>query len=154
MTELTVICYIVKGDDVLFIVKNSGLNKDKWLGIGGHMEEGESPYESISREIFEETGIGSGSLADLKQRGFMTFVNTVYPDEHIHVFTAEYKGDISSMPLSCNEGDLRWVDKKDIYDLPIWEGDKEMFRCLFSGDGFFSLKVSYDKDDLIGIERY
>ena len=154
MPELTVICYIERADDVLFIVKNSGLNKDKWLGIGGHMEEHESPYESVIREIREETGIRKDLLSSLRQRGFLTFVNTMYPDEHIHVFTARFEGDPSSLPASCSEGRLQWVKKSDVFSLPVWEGDKEMFRCLFEKEGFFSLKVSYDGDDLIGIESY
>lgn len=154
MPELTVVCYIIKDDKVLFIVKNSGLNKDKWLGIGGHMQEGESPYETVLREITEETGLKASSIKELKQRGFLTFVNTKSSDEHIHVFTAHYSGYTASVPVSCNEGRLRWIKQKDILNLPLWEGDKEMFRLLFETEDFFSLKLSYDGDKLKDIVHY
>ena len=39
------------------VKKQNDLNKDKWIGIGGKFEEGESPEECIFREALEETGI-------------------------------------------------------------------------------------------------
>lgn len=36
--------------------KEKDINKGKWIGVGGHAEEGESPEDCLLREIKEETG--------------------------------------------------------------------------------------------------
>ena len=59
MTKLSTLCYIEKDDKYLMLhrtVKENDVNKDKWIGVGGHFEYGESPEECLLREVKEETG--------------------------------------------------------------------------------------------------
>ena len=153
MPDLTTLCYISKGDKVLFIHKNEGdsFNSGKYLGVGGHFEEGETPEECILREIFEETGIVLSELSGFKYRGIATFLSDKYENEYMHIFTAEYVGTRDVTPGSCPEGELLWVPLSDIYDLPLWEGDKLMFDCLYKEiSPFFSLKLQYKGSELAG----
>ncbi len=155
--ELTTLCYISRGDDILFIHKRSDSNPNagKYLGVGGHFEKGESPEECCRREILEETGIRSDELSCFKYRGLVTFVSDRYGVEYMHVFTAEYKGMRDVVPGNCDEGELMWIPSADIYGLPVWEGDKVMFDCLYKEEGerFFSLKLEYRGDTLAGCEK-
>ena len=60
MTKLSTLCYIEKDDKYLMLhrtVKENDVNKDKWIGVGGHFEYGESPEECLLREVKEETGM-------------------------------------------------------------------------------------------------
>ena len=149
---ITTECYIRRGDEILFIHKGGNdLNTGKFLGIGGHLEKGESPTEGIVREIEEETGIRSDELKNLKMRAVITFINSTYGDEYIHLFEAEYIGEKEPSLTKCDEGKLKWIPKKDVYSLPIWEGDKAMFDEMFKDDEFFTLKLVYDGDDLTGV---
>ena len=50
-------------------------------------------------------------------------------------------------PLPCDEGELVFVDKKDVLNLNLWEGDRIFFRLLEERRDFFSLKLAYDKAD-------
>ena len=71
---LTTLCYIEKGDSYLMlhrIKKESDVNKDKWIGVGGHFEEDESPEDCLLREVKEETGL---TLTSYKFRGIVTFI--------------------------------------------------------------------------------
>ena len=71
----TTLCYLLQGDEVLLlhrIKKKNDLNHDKWIGIGGKFEEGESPEECLLREAWEETGL---ILTDYDYRGIVTFVS-------------------------------------------------------------------------------
>lgn len=141
----TTLCYIENENDeylMLHCVKQ-GQNNDKWLGVGGKFEDKESPEDCMLRETLEETGL---TLLSYKYRGIVTFVSDKYETEYMHLFTADkWEGDINE----CDEGKLVWVNKKDVINLPIWQGDK-LFLDLISKDiPFFSLKLCYEGDTLV-----
>lgn len=148
MTRLSTLCYIEKDDQYLMLhrtVKENDINKDKWIGVGGHFEEGESPEECLLREVREETGY---TLTDWKYRGIVTFLYGEDVTEYMSLYTAEgFEGEA----VPCDEGELAWVEKKKVHKLDIWEGDKIFFRLLEEDHPFFSLKLTYDAD---GILRY
>jgi 8-oxo-dGTP diphosphatase len=145
----TTLCYIEKGGSYLMlhrVKKEKDLNKDKWLGVGGKFEFGESPEECARREATEETGL---TLQNLFYRGIVTFV---YGDitEYMHLFTStDFDGQIKE----CDEGNLEWVEKGKVYDLPIWQGDKIFFKLIEDKESpFFSLKLVYEGDELVHSE--
>ena len=157
MPELTTLCYIDRGDDILFIHKGEkdDPNCGKYLGVGGHIEAGESPEECCIREVYEESGIVATELSRFRYRGVVTFVSDKYGVEYMHVFTATYVGCREIVPGSCDEGELMWIPKSDIYGLPVWEGDKIMFDCLYREDTpeLFSLRLEYKGDKLVDVRR-
>ena len=141
---LSTLCYLEKDDSYLMLhrtKRKNDANKDKWIGIGGKFEAGESPDECLIREVHEETGV---KLNSYKFRGIITFTSDVWETEYMHLFTSnDFEGKISE----CNEGIPKWVKKSQIKDLPIWEGDKIFFNLLAKDSEFFSLKLSYDKNE-------
>lgn len=142
--KLTTLCYIEKEEKYLMlhrVVKKNDTNKDKWIGVGGRFEANESPQDCVLREVLEETGY---RLTSYKLRGIVTFVSGKYETEYMFLFTADgFEGE----PIECDEGVLEWVDKKSVYTLNIWEGDKIFFRLLEERNSFFSLKLVYNEND-------
>ena len=142
--ELTTLCYIEHDGKYLMlhrVKKDKDINKDKYIGVGGHFEYGESPDECLLREVKEETGL---TLTSYRARGIITFVYGQDVTEYMHLYTADgYTGDM----LDCDEGELVWIEKEKVYDLPIWEGDRVFFRLLEEDAGFFSVKLVYSEDD-------
>ena len=141
----TTLCYLLQGDQVLLlhrVKKENDLNHDKWIGIGGKFEEGESPEECLLREAWEETGL---TLTDYRYRGIVTFVSNEWEGEYMHLYTASgWTGALKE----CNEGVLEWVSREKMKELPQWEGDKIFLRLLEEEAPFFSLKLSYEGDRL------
>lgn len=121
------------------------MNADKWLGVGGHFNEGETPDECIVREVMEETNL---HLADYTQRGILLFENKDYK-EMIYLYTSNF---FSGKMENCKEGDLVWVNTSDIESLNIWEGDKVFLKMLRDTKEFFILKLTYDDNKFIGSE--
>ena len=141
MKNLSTLCYLQRDGAYLMLhrtVKKNDVNKDKWIGVGGHFEEGESPEECLLREVKEETGY---TLTSFRFRGLVTFLCGDGVTEYMSLFTADgFEGE----PIPCDEGVLEWVPREKIPELNIWEGDKIFFRLLAEEIPFFSLKLVYD----------
>ena len=145
----TTLCYITRGQDVLMlhrVKKKNDINRDKWIGVGGKFEGTESPDECLLREVYEETGL---TLTSWQCRGVVTFLQEQADGlfgEFMYLFTADgFTGTLKE----SDEGNLEWVKKTDVYDLPIWEGDKVFFRLLEEEIPTFSLKLRYEREQLV-----
>ncbi len=141
---LTTLCYIEKEDSYLMlhrISKKNDVNKEKWIGVGGHFEKDESPEDCLLREVKEETGL---ALTSYHFRGIVTFIlkdKGSELTEYMCLYTADdYEGTL----YDCNEGVLKWVNKNEIFNLNLWEGDRIFLRLLQENHPFFSLKLVYE----------
>ena len=116
--NLSTLCYIEKDDCYLMlhrVSKKNDINKDKWIGVGGHFQTNESPEDCLLREVKEETGL---TLTSFRFRGIVTFITDGLEEaEYMHLYTADgFEGEL----IDCDEGVLEWVPKKKIYDLNLW----------------------------------
>ncbi len=149
----TTLCYIEKDNCYLMlhrIKKEHDYNHDKWIGIGGKFENGESPEDCALREVFEETGLTIAPI-DLEYCGIETFVDVSKSDEpyteFMHVFCARnFTGELLT---DCPEGVLEWVPIAKLKELPHWQADEIFYDFLAQNHPFFSLKCVYKNNKLI-----
>ena len=144
--SLTTLCYLEQDGKWLMmhrIKKAHDVNRDKWIGVGGHAEAYESPEDCLLREVEEETGL---RLTSYRFRGLVTFVLLGEETQYMCLYTADrWEG---KMAETCREGVLEWVEKERVPSLNLWVGDLVFFRLLQQNYPFFSLKLTYDKDEL------
>lgn len=143
----TTLCYLERGEQYLMlhrVKKQNDASHDKWIGVGGKCEADESPDECMLREVCEETGL---TVTSWRYRGIVTFISDIWPCEYMHLFTAnQWTGD----EISCDEGDLQWIDKERLFDLTLWPGDRIFLHLIMNPEqDFFSLKLVYRGDDLV-----
>ena len=141
----TTLCYIEYNEKYLMlhrVKKKNDENHDKWIGVGGKFEAGESPEDCMRREIFEETGL---TVTDYRYRGIVTFVSDIYETEYMHLFTVT---DWTGEARECDEGELAWIKKQKLFDLTLWQGDRIFLKLLQEDVPFFSLKLTYQGDEL------
>ena len=141
----TTLCYIEKDGKYLMlhrVKKKNDENQGKYIGIGGHFLENESPFECIVREAKEETGL---ILKKPEYRGIVTFSSDIYETEQMHLFTCKnFEGEI----ITCNEGNLEWIDKGQLHKIPLWQGDMLFLTQLEKSGEFFNMKLVYKGEDL------
>ena len=148
----TTLCYIEENNSYLMLhrtKKEKDYNKDKWIGIGGKFENGESPEDCAVREVREETGLMI-EPSDLEYCGIVTFVDVSQPEaytEFMHVFRArKFSGELKT---DCPEGELEWVPLSKLKELPHWQADEIFYDFLEQNHPFFSLKCIYKNNVLI-----
>lgn len=146
MTKLATICYIDNGREFLLLHRNKkpkDVHAGKWIGVGGKMEQGESPEDCAKREILEETGL---QATDMRMVGVITFPEfTPGNDWYTYVFRVTgFEGQL----VDCSEGTLEWVPYEEVLDKPTWEGDRVFLSWILDQKPFFSAKFSYVDDAL------
>ena len=143
--KLTTLCYPERDGKVLLLhrtKKEHDANRDKWIGIGGKLEPGESPEDCLLREFREETGL---TLTAFHFRAVVSFISDEWDDEYMFLYTAsDWTGELKD----CEEGELAWIDKTELYSLTLWEGDRIFLRLLAEDAPFFSLKLVYRGETL------
>lgn len=143
--KMTTLCYIEQDGKYLMLYRNkkkNDINEGKWIGVGGHLEGTESPGECLLREVKEETGL---TLTSWRCHGVVTFLSDQYEGEYMYLFTADgFEGALKE----CNEGDLQWVSREFLNQLPKWEGDEIFLDLMWQDAPFFLLTLRYQGDTL------
>lgn len=146
----TTLCYIERDGAYLMlhrIKKKNDLNEGKWIGVGGHVEAGETPEECVRREVTEETGL---VLKEVSLRGVIDFISDRWDDEAMYLYTSS---SFEGVLRDCSEGVLRWIPKNEIFTLPLWEGDRIFLNYLLEDRDFFHLRLHYDREDNLKSSR-
>ena len=147
MIDETVLCYIKKDNQYLLLYRNkekNDFNKGKYLGVGGHLEKGETKEQALIREVKEETGL---TLLNYYYHAKLLFINDDY-QEIMHLYSADqFTGEL----IDCDEGQLVWINEEDVLKVPHWEGDQYFLKKMLSQNEYFEMTLFYKDDKLIKV---
>ena len=155
------ICFIRKSDKILLLNRNKKPNMGMWNGVGGKIEDNETPYEGIIRETLEETGI---DLPSVTYKGNVVFKSKDESrgSEGMYVFLADLPDGVHmDTPLSTAEGLLEWKeidwilnkDNRGVVSnlpkyLPIVLTEENKLEHIFTYDnGILFITTSFLTDD-------
>lgn len=139
------------GNDVLLMHRNLRIDDDhlgKYNGLGGKMDRDEDIWTCMKREIYEEAGI---EALQMHLRGTINWTGFGKNGEDwmgfIFLITS-----FSGIPHKGNhEGELEWIPVDQIFEYPMWEGDRHFLPLVFDEDprqfhGFMPYKDGSPQD--------
>ncbi|MCF7920090.1 MAG: 8-oxo-dGTP diphosphatase [Candidatus Cloacimonetes bacterium] len=143
--KLATLCYVKQDGKTLMLFRNKKENdthEGKWNGLGGKLEQGETPEDCVIREIREESGL---EVTEMELKGFITFPMFDGKDDwfvFLYVITG-FNGELIESP----EGELEWIADEKLLKLNLWAGDR-IFLPWLENEEIFSARFDYEKGEL------
>jgi len=144
-TICSVTCYLRNGDDYLFMHRAANRNHepDKFCGVGGKIESGETVLEAAARETKDETG-QLISPADFIFRG--TLIMEGYPERWVVTLLEATTSD-RTVVTDLREGALEWIPKDKVLENNLMDDIRIYFpQFIESSDQIFGYFL-FDKDN-------
>lgn len=142
------LCFLLRdtpaGQEVLLGTKKTGFGAGKVVGVGGHLEAGETAEEAICREVAEEISVGIGP-GDLVPAGTVEFVFPARPewDMHTTVFLARRW---SGEPVESEEIAPEWHPVGLLPRERMWADAEHWLPAMLAG-GRLAVRVVLNEDN-------
>lgn len=139
--------FLENGDGEVLMIKRDKQKKvlpGYYNGIGGKMEQFESPFEAIIREVEEEAP--GAKINDVQLTGVITIEDEL-GQWHVFVFRGHVEK-ASVTQFVSEDGRLEWVPKKDLIDLKLVPEMTCFIDHVWDDPAFFA-KARYQKGELL-----
>jgi 8-oxo-dGTP diphosphatase len=136
MMTRTCLCMIRRqsatGPELLLGLKKAGFGAGKWVGLGGHIEDGEKPGAAAVREVWEESGllVPADSLQHMASIEFRFPVRPSW-DQTAEVFvTSVYQGEAEE----SDEVAPRWFGEHELPLELMWDDARYWLPLVLAGE--------------------
>lgn len=126
----TTLCLLRKDDEILLAMKKRGFGEGKYNGVGGKLENNETPEEAMIREVKEEIGV---KVIKYDKVGLVEF-DEYYKEERknlvFHLYFAyDWLGDI----IETEEMRPEWFNLESIPYDNMFSDDKYWLPLVIDG---------------------
>jgi len=146
--KLTLIEIIDEKKRQILLIRNAeGISRGRWNGLGGKVEEGETPLQAVKREVFEESGL---KVKSFMYHGALTVFlgGAVSPSFILYVFSSrEYSGRLKA----DGHNDLRWFSLDALPSLSMWQDDCVWLPYVLSNRRWVSGNFEFGPDNLLRV---
>ncbi|MDQ0756845.1 8-oxo-dGTP diphosphatase [Arthrobacter sp. B3I4] len=150
------LCFMLRdtdsGTEVLLGLKRTGFGVGKIVGIGGHVEPGESDAEAVVREVWEEAGI-IVLEEDLAHAGVVEFIFPAKPEWNMscRLFTTRrWEGE----PAESREITPEWFDAEALPLERMWQDAEHWLPPALAGEAVDVVVVLNDDSETVASVRY
>lgn len=134
--------FLRREGQILLAMKKRGHGVDKWNGVGGKLDPGETREQAAVRECQEEVNV---TPRNIKLAGELHFFDLPDTEHYCHIYTAtEWEGE----PEETEEMRPQWFDIANIPYDNMWADDREWMPLLLQ-DKLFKGKIVINEDNTI-----
>lgn len=147
MQEISVtLLYLVKDNQILLAMKKRGFGADRFNGVGGKIEPGETIGQALIRETEEEIGVIPTKFHQVAEITFDEYFKDIPTNMHVHAFLAtEWTGE----PTESEEMRPEWFCKNNLPYDDMWPSDQYWLHLVLKGELIIADIKSDKSDNLI-----
>lgn len=140
----TTLLLLRKENKILLAMKKRGFGEGKYNGVGGKLDEGETPEEAMIREANEEIGI---IPTEYYKVGVMDFMECFKGNQENLIFHLYVATKWDNEPIETEEMKPEWFDVDKIPYNKMFEDDKYWIPYVLEGkkiNGFFEFDEKWN----------
>lgn len=123
--------FLIRDQQILIAMKKRGFGANKWNGVGGKLEAGETIEQALIRETEEEIGVTPTNYWPVAE---LDFIQDAETDDPWHMYVYAYLCDHwQGEPTESEEMAPRWFELDRIPYSKMWDDDEFWLPKVLAG---------------------
>lgn len=144
--KVLTLLFLRRNNQILLAMKKRGYGTDRWNGVGGKLESGETIEQGLIRECQEEIAVTPTKYHKVAEHNFTEYHEGEQKLMVVHTYIAtDWQGE----PTESEEMRPQWFDISDIPYDKMWPDDPYWLPQVIEGKQVKTNFELNDKDEII-----